>query len=107
MVRRFYNTSRPTQKMPQTAERDAESRLVEPARSACDTPTHAPPVRNPVELLEGMAIIEVMAVHHALVISVAHSNGQAWVTTRLSGDMPMEPGDARERPRHATITPDP
>jgi hypothetical protein len=60
-----------------------------------------------VEVLEGIAIIKLIAMHHALVISVAHSNGQAWLTARLSGDIPMEPGDARERPRHATIAPNP
>jgi hypothetical protein len=60
--------------------------LVEPARSACDTPTHTPPVRKPGAVLEGIALIEVIAVHHALVISVARSNGQAWLAARLWGD---------------------
>ena len=57
-----------------------------------------------MEVLEGIVIIEVMAVQHELVISVAHSNGQAWRTARLSGNLPMEPGDAHAQPRHATIT---
>ena len=36
--------------------------------------------------LEGIALIEVIAVHHELVISVARSNGQAWLAARLWGD---------------------